>query len=128
MNINKTISLIMDLQDKLTDGLEERKHLIESNCLWIRLCNLLGIPVMITEQVPEKLGHTNNQIIDVSSSPKIFRKNSFSAFGCDEFAEFIKRYEVNNIYLCGVETAICVYLTAIDALRADQSYNHRRLC
>ena len=80
----------MDLQDKLTDGLEERKHLIESNCLWIRLCNLLGIPVMITEQVPEKLGHTNNQIIDVSSSPKIFRKNSFLHLGVMNLLSLLK--------------------------------------
>ena len=118
MHQTKTISLAMDLQDKLTAGLKAPNDLIESNCLWLKVCDLLDLKVIITEQVPEKLGHTNEKIMDHSRNRQIIRKSSFSAFGCKEFSQIIANNEIQHIYLSGVESSICIYLTALDAIKS----------
>jgi nicotinamidase-related amidase len=77
----------------------------------------LGIPVAFTEQVPEKLGNTAPELLDLAPQASVWGKNTFSALADDEIRDAVLRQRnIEHILLCGIETPICVYQTAISAL------------
>ena len=79
----------------------------------------LGLPVAFTEQVPHKLGGTEPALIALGNHPAVFPKTSFSALGEHDIrTALLEERDVEHILLCGLETSVCVYQTAVDALAA----------
>lgn len=78
----------------------------------------LGVPVLFTEQVPDKLGHTAEDLRALCREPDIIPKTAFSPFAEKKLAAYIKAKGHRQLLLCGLETPICVYQTAVDALKA----------
>ena len=118
-NGKKIAAIVMDLQPKLIASFDSlpRNALLESIDLLLDAMNCLNIPVINTEQVPSKLGKTLNEIALKVSTENIVMKETFSAFRCNDFNDCIKKYDIDHILLSGIETSICIYLTAIDALK-----------
>lgn len=80
----------------------------------------LGLPVAFTEQVPAKLGATPAALRAAAPSAPVWAKQSFSALGDDKIrAALLGPEGPRHLLLAGIETPICVYQTAIEALRAD---------
>ena len=115
---NTKIALVLDLQEKLIANIGGKDCLMESNVFWIKICSLLNIQTIITEQVPEKLGPTVPDLLEIGNCAPIISKNSFSAFGNPDFLEELNKSGTSHLFLSGVETSICVYLTALDALQS----------
>ena len=109
--------LILDAQPRLLGGIEGAESLIDSIKVFARSMKTLGVPLCVTEQVPEKLGPTEDGILEACTDSPKFSKESFSAFGCPDFEEWISANEAEHLLLSGIETPICVYLTAVDAVR-----------
>lgn len=80
----------------------------------------LGIPVAFTEQVPAKLGPTAPELLELAPQASVWSKNTFSALGDDAIRDAVLRQrDIAHILLCGIETPICVYQTAIAAMAED---------
>jgi nicotinamidase-related amidase len=109
-------ALFMDLQDKLIANVHNPEELIDSNGAWLNICKLLGINCVITEQVPSKLGPSCQNLKQLAEGFPVIDKDTFSAFGSQEFAEIVRKKNISHLVITGVETAICVYLTALEAL------------
>jgi nicotinamidase-related amidase len=78
----------------------------------------LGLPVIFTEQVPEKLGHTAQDLLALGDESEVVGKDTFSLFGDKKIAAHIKKKGLRCLLICGIETPVCVYQTARDALKA----------
>jgi nicotinamidase-related amidase len=80
----------------------------------------LGMPIAFTEQVPEKLGGTSPALLALAGSPGAHPKDTFSALasGSAVRAALTEGRAIEHLILCGVETPICVFQTAVDALQA----------
>lgn len=79
----------------------------------------LGLPVAFTEQVPQKLGGTAPELLSLAFGAPVFGKNTFSALADDGIRDALLRDRgVEHLLLCGIETSVCVYQTAIDARAA----------
>jgi len=115
----KNLILFMDLQPRLLGTIKNEAYLMESNAILAKSANLLNIETIITEQVPEKLGVTHESIKKHLINPKIIIKETFSAFGVPEFSEMISDCGANRLILAGIETPICIFFTAVDALRKN---------
>lgn len=115
-----TLLLCVDMQPKfvaaIVDGFAVRRR-----CEFSVAAALgLGIPVAFTEQVPQKLGSTAPELINLAPRAAVWPKNTFSALADDGIREALTRQrDVRHILLCGIETPICVYQTAIAALADD---------
>ena len=116
--MNGIASMVMDLQPKLVASFDpnEGDKLIKSVNLMVHSMQLLEIPLLVTEQAPEKLGHTLPQVFDGLPNPLFFQKDTFSAFGSESFCQWVEDHEIEQLLLSGVETSICIYLTALDAI------------
>tara|TARA_B100001093_G_scaffold508751_1_gene571555 strand:- start:511 stop:1089 length:579 start_codon:yes stop_codon:yes gene_type:complete len=114
-------SIVMDLQPKLVASFDHKEgdKLMKSVNLMVRAMQLLKIPLLVTEQAPEKLGHTLPQVFEGLQPPLFFQKNTFSAFGSYSFCQWVEENEIKQLLLSGVETSICIYLTALDAMTRD---------
>ena len=114
-DLTKVGVVMLDLQPSLLGSIEVGDQLVDSCILLSTSANQLNYPILITEQVPHKLGSTVGSFTQHVQSDHIFSKSSFSAFGCEEFCEKISKLNLEHLVISGVETSICVYLTALDA-------------
>lgn len=79
----------------------------------------LGLPVVFSEQVPQKLGVTAPELRALAPDAPALAKNTFSALADDGLRDAIlHQRHTEHLILCGVETPICVYQTATAALAA----------
>ena len=58
-----------------------------------------------------RLGSTMTEILNEVDDQRLVRKNSFSAFGSREFVDYLNEFSIDHLFLVGVETPICIYLT-----------------
>jgi nicotinamidase-related amidase len=115
------VIVFMDIQSRLLNSIENADELIESCSILAACSKLIQIPSVLTEQVPEKLGSTDKQVVSQLDNPQIIIKDTFSAFGSSGFCDFLTQLNTKRIILVGIETPICIFLTALDALRAGFS-------
>lgn len=111
--------LVIDLQDCFLKAIPESDELISRASFVLESCELLGIPVYFSEQVPEKLGPTLPGLTEKVSSPFQFAKDEFSAWKHPGFQDRLKEDGITHLLVAGIETTICVYQTVIEA-RSDE--------
>lgn len=110
--------LCLDVQPVFLAAIDD-SHRFHWRCSFaLEAATGLGVPVMFTEQVPEKLGHTAEDLLGLCREPDVLPKTAFSPFAEKKLAAHIKMKGHRHLLLCGLETPICVYQTAVDALKA----------
>ena len=115
---DETALIIIDVQEKLFEKVEDKDRIADSICRLIRFANILGIPIILTEQYPEGLGPTINRIRELVPNVKPIEKIEFSCMASREFRRRISEINVKNLVLTGIEAHICVAQTAIEAIKS----------
>ena len=116
-----SLVVVMDVQQKLISAMPNgvKEKVIEKINTLLTIANTLSIPIIVTEQYPDGLGHTvpalNEQLI---SSVAVIEKTSFSAFDVLDFAELIEKSGRKQIVLVGMEAHICILQTALALQKA----------
>ncbi len=112
LSAEDSLVLIIDIQEKLVAALN--KDVVVSNALKVATsANILGIPIIVTEQYPKGLGCTVQSLKDVlPQETQIVEKTYFNALLEDGMLDKIKSYGKKQIVIFGIETHICVYQTA----------------
>lgn len=108
--------VVIDIQDKLMpkrEGVAE--EVISKTARLVKVAQGLGIPVLVTEQNPEKLGATTATLVEaLGDTPRLGKME----FGCTANADFVKALEATGrkqLLITGVEAHICVLQTALGA-------------
>lgn len=118
---DRSILVIIDVQKRLMPAIHLYNELIEQMIILKKSANNLDIPIIITEQYPEGLGSTIDQIMATPNHlSKIISKLTFSAIGEESFSyELQKLYAAgrDQVIVCGAETHVCVMQTALDLIR-----------
>lgn len=114
-----SIAVLVDIQEKFVPHINEVEILLQNVNKITEGFNVLGIPIVLTEQNSAKLGHTVNSIQSVLLNYDPIDKLCFSCVQNDTFLTKIKNTGKNQIILAGIETHICVLQTAIDLLELD---------
>ena len=109
---NETAALVIDYQEKLVPVMHEKDNLIQNSSLLLAGLELLGIPMVVTQQYTKGLGMTVAEIVDAARTEEYVDKISFSAYECVK--EQIK--DKKFIIVCGIETHICVLQTVLDLI------------
>ncbi|MCB0162798.1 MAG: hydrolase [Anaerolineae bacterium] len=120
LSIDNTILLVIDVQGKLAEVMDNRETLFANLQRMVQGAKVLDLPIVVTEQVPEKLGTTRPEIGQYLADIEPVTKRSFSCCGDDAFMSQLATLNRKQILMTGIETHICVYQTAIDLI--DQGY------
>lgn len=114
-----TLLLCIDMQPVFVRAVAEGAR-VQRRCEFAVAAAVgLGLPVAFTEQVPQKLGGTAPELLALAFGAPVFGKNTFSALADDGIRDALVRDRgVEHLLLCGIETSVCVYQTALDGLAA----------
>jgi len=106
--------VIVDLQDKLVSAMpaEAMQSTIKNCSILAQAAHLLGVPVVATEQYPQGLGATLQEIQQQLSQFKPIAKTAFSATNEAKFNQQLHR-DQPQIILAGMEAHICILQTAL---------------
>lgn len=117
---DKSCLLTIDVQERLMRAVHEGRQVIE-NCTWlINVATRLDIPVLLTEQYPRGLGHTEPTLLARVPAGAIMEKVHFS---CAEEPACMDRINAGGheqIILTGAEAHVCVLQTALGLLAAGK--------
>lgn len=113
---NDAVLLVIDIQGKLAKVVDEAGSLHQTACQLISTAQLLEIPIIFTEQVPEKLGTTTPEILGGVNNPQVIHKSSFSCWGEKGFQSALSRLNRKQVIVCGIEAHVCVMQTVNDLM------------
>tara|TARA_B100000214_G_scaffold367480_1_gene337679 strand:- start:541 stop:1074 length:534 start_codon:yes stop_codon:yes gene_type:complete len=113
--------IIIDMQEKLFPVINNKEALLNKVEILIKGFQLYSLPILLTEQVPDKLGKTIKPILSLLNDVDPIIKSSFS---CATNPRFITQTNAmrncDGIVLAGIETHICIYQTERDLIRRGQ--------
>lgn len=115
--IENTVLLIIDVQGKLVPLMPEKEELIRNIQGMIKGTRILGIPILWSEQVPEKIGDTISEVSELLKGIQPIEKVSFSCCLNKRFIEALNQLNRNQILVTGIETHVCVYQTVVDLIK-----------
>lgn len=115
---SNTLLLCLDLQPAFLAAICDSQRVHWRCSFALEAAKGLGLPVLFTEQVPAKLGHTAAELLALSDQPEVMGKDAFSALAEPAIAARLSGRGVKHLLIAGIETPICVYQTARDALEA----------
>ena len=108
LNKEDVVLLFIDVQGRLHEIMNDKETLDANLERMIQCIQLLEIPIIVTEQLPDKLGSTNEPFNSLlADAPKI-AKSSFSCCGEPEFIKKLNRLKKRQAILVGIETHVCV--------------------
>ncbi len=109
------VLIFIDVQGRLAEIVDGTETLYKNLRRLLEGMYLLDVPVIVTEQTPDKLGKTRGEFHPLIMSLPV-AKNTFSCCGERVFMEVLEKSNRHQIILCGIEAHICVYQTARDLL------------
>lgn len=109
-----TVGLVIDIQERLVPVMEENELLVENCRKLIEGLQILGLPLLVTQQYTKGLGETIEEIKSVIPNFEYIEKKDFSCLDEPVFAEKLALTGAQNVIICGIESHVCVLQTAID--------------
>jgi len=116
LNADNTILVVIDIQGNLYQSMDDKLFLLENNRKIIRGVSVFGIPLVVTEQTPQKLGPTIPEIGELLSGAALIAKASFSCWKNQDYVRAVKTHNRKDILVAGIEAHVCVYQTVMDML------------
>lgn len=111
------VLILIDFQGNLAQAMHNKEHLFANTVRLIRGFKALNLPIMVTEQIPAKLGPTISQLADQLGDFQPIAKESFSCWVNRDFHDQLESLTRRHIVLTGIECHICVYQTALDLMQ-----------
>jgi nicotinamidase-related amidase len=128
LDSNRSAVVVIDLQGKLLEMTYRWELAVKATTRLLRLAEIFGRPVILTEQYPDGLGPTHPDIraaYDALGTEK--RYVDKVSFGCCGDAGFNRAVEDvmaevpverRQFVISGIETHVCVMQTVLELLRA----------
>lgn len=117
LDIQKCCLVVVDVQGKLAQLMYDKGGLFKNIQILIKAAKLLAIPIIWCQQCPEALGATVPQIAQLLADNEPIDKASFSCCGEEQFNSKLNTLARRQVLLCGIETHVCIYQTAVDLRR-----------
>ncbi|MBN1393704.1 MAG: hydrolase [Pirellulales bacterium] len=115
MSRDDTALLVVDIQERLMPAIADGPRVIWNARRLLDAAEILGLPVLASEQYPKGLGPTVAELAErLPATPP--SKLSFSAGGCPGLFDEIQQRDIHKILVCGVEAHVCVQQTVLDLL------------
>lgn len=135
----KTVMLVCDVQERFRDIIHGFPSLVKTAQMMVGVAQKTGIPIVVTEQYPAKLGRTVKELSSIwedgdpsatsttsarssaltadstTDSVRVFEKTLFSMC-TNECKAHLRELGCESAIICGLETHICVQQTALDLL------------
>jgi nicotinamidase-related amidase len=117
LNPSTATLIVVDMQEAFRSAIGDFSLLISRISMAVRGFEVLGVPVIVTEQYPKGLGRTAEELLlSFGGEPEIYEKRTFSSCGADAFVKRLATLNIRQTVICGIEAHVCVNQTAHDLL------------
>lgn len=110
------VLLVVDIQERLAVVMAERERVVTNTGHLIAAAELLGVPVVLTEQYPKGLGPTVPEVRAALGAAPAIEKLTFDCCGEPSFAPALEQTGRSTVIVCGMEAHICVLQTVLGLL------------
>jgi len=105
--------LVIDVQERLMPAIHDRETVIANTGRLLKAAQLVGVPVVATEQYPKGLGHTVGAV--PLDGADVMEKTEFDATRNPAFSRHM-RGERPDLVVVGCEAHVCVLQTVLGLL------------
>jgi nicotinamidase-related amidase len=123
----QALLLIVDVQERLVKAMLHRDSVEKAIVKLQQGMDILNVPVVITEQYPQGLGPTVENLLTGAQHKKAIAKTTFSCCGETKFLSALGKLKRRQIIVTGMETHVCVLQTVLDLLEAGYQV-HLPIC
>jgi isochorismate hydrolase len=123
LKTNSTALLIIDIQERILPVILNNQTVVDNTLKLIKGFKILSLPIYFTEQYPKGLGPTLQEIKNELGNLEPYNKMSFSCSGAGNLFEELKRKNLSQIVVCGIEAHVCVQQTALDLIENNFQVN-----
>ena len=112
------VVLVVDIQPTFMAAIEDANRVTRRSEFLLKIAKLVGVPVLASEQYPDRMGPTDRRItslLPLGAAPHA--KLCFSCGGCGQLMAALGQLKRKQVVLVGIETHICITLSALDLLR-----------
>lgn len=119
LDIDNSVLVVVDVQEAFRKAIPEFAETVSRIAIAIRGFQILGRPIIVTEQYPKGLGRTAEELLlSLPDDASFIEKSTFSSCGAVKFVSEMQKYQAKQVVLCGLETHVCVNQTAHDLMAA----------
>ncbi len=124
-----TLFVCIDIQERLLPVMARKNEVVKNTNKLLQGAQILGNKVLITEQYPKGLGHTDSSIVftriesfnaldSQSQTPQcvLKEKSTFSIFGDEHITALIAQSGCKNLVIFGIESHVCILQSVLHAL------------
>jgi nicotinamidase-related amidase len=116
LDAKKCCLVLIDVQEKLLRVMQDPDGVVKHCGILIQIAKTLNIPILWCQQYPKALGLTVAPLAELLNGLSPMDKLSFSCCGAPGFAGRLEALDVEAAVLCGIESHVCVFQTAMDIL------------
>ena len=120
LDANRSILLVVDLQDGLLPAIEHSDQVVGHAAWLIGVARELGVPVLVTEHYPSGVGATTEKIGRLITPDERIEKIYFSAVAEGNLLSHPAAQRQQWV-VCGTESHVCVQQTVLDLLAAGRN-------
>ncbi|XP_037027084.1 isochorismatase domain-containing protein 1-like [Bradysia coprophila] len=115
LNSKKTLFLLCDVQEKFRPAIKNFDSMVKNTQKLISAGKSLEVPLICTEQYPEKLGNIVKEL-DIKHASGVYPKSLFSMAIPEINSKINELFGSNleSVVIFGIEAHICVEQTAMD--------------
>ena len=107
---------VIDVQGRLAHIVEGSEAMRKNVVRLVEGAKLFDLPVIATEQVPDKLGDTVPEIVEALGDVPRLIKDTFSCYPEESIRAAYQDAGRNQVVVCGIESHVCVYQTVMDLI------------
>lgn len=118
LDAGRSCLLVVDIQAKLNPVMFDPARAVEGARKLLAGAQILGVPVLMTEQYPLGVGRTVEALQDMIPPGCLLEKNTFSCLADETFARRFRDLGRGQAVIAGIEAHICVLQTALQLLHS----------
>ncbi len=116
LDIQNCCLVVVDVQGKLARLMYDKQIIFKNIKILIKTAKILNVPILWCQQCPDALGPTIPEIAQLLTDNEPIDKSAFSCCGNEQFNIKLNESTRQQVLLCGIETHVCIYQTAVDLL------------
>lgn len=116
LTVENSLLIVIDVQGNLATAVADHEA---ANAAILRLIagmKALEVPILLTAQAPEKIGHTIPAVRELLPVEEELPRMTFSVGAEENIRAALKKHNRRQLILCGFETHICLYQSSMQFL------------
>src|SRR5690242_2389035 len=94
--------VVIDIQPSFMAGIHEADRVVDRSSFLVKIANLLEVPVLVTEQYPDRMGGTDERVLKcLAGGSQPMGKMTFSCCGDIGFLNALRESERRLVVLVG---------------------------